>query len=55
MSENEEKNLQTEQAVNDEQVGEQADVQPVEDGKHKKSAKSGKSARDAKKSQSQLK
>ena len=55
MSENEEKNLKTEQAVNDEQVGEQADAQPVEDGKHKKSAKSGKSARDAKKSQSQLK
>ena len=55
MSENEEKNLQTEQAVNDEQVGEQVDAQPVEDGKHKKSAKSGKSARDAKKSQSQLK
>lgn len=55
MSENEEKNLQTEQAVNDEQVGEQADAQPVEDKKSKKSAKSGKSAHDAKKSQSQLK
>ena len=51
MSEDENKNIQTDDTV----ASEQAAEQPVEDKKSKKSAKSGKSARDAKKEQSRLK